>query len=591
MQPDEPSVVEEPADETEAPLLPDASAWVATDAQGNSIDPDEGLYPSPEERQGKKVAIFYFLWHGCHGYDRPTNYNRVVAPSASDVRSPYDIQKLLDSNPSAPALGDYGVMHHWGEPYLGYYVSDDEWVIRKHAQMLSDAGVDAIFFDVTNGFHYLPVVRNLAEIYTSMRAQGNKTPQFAFLLNSSVANMSTELWEALYSAGQFQDLWFCWDGKPLMLANPDEVPEGIRGHFTLRRSWFLFNKASSDGWFGSGEDKWPWGAWYPQQAGRHNGKNECVSVMPATHPTSGIGRSYDVSTGTEPPVPTPGKGIYFKKQFERAMDLDPQLIFFTGWNEWTAQRQRESSCPPPYFVDQYNHEFSRDIEPLNGDFGDNYYYMMADFIRKFKGAGPLPAFGQRKSISIDGDFSDWDGVSARWADDMGDICHRDWFGWGRLGQLTNDTGRNDIILTKVVNDGACLYFYVKTASDLSPCTDERWMQLFLRVNGAAKNWEGYDFVVNRTVPAPGRSLLEKSDGGWAWKEAAEVKFAVTGNEMEIAVPFYYLGIKDAGNFTIDFKWVDNAAAGGDIQTCMRDGDSAPNGRFRYRYKFLKQSKV
>ena len=61
--------------------------------------------------------------------------------------------------------------------------------------------------------------------------------------------------------------------------------------------------------------------------------------------------------------------------------------------------------------------------------------------------------------------------------------------------------------------------------------------------------------------------------------------------MEIAVPFYYLGIKDAGNFTIDFKWVDNAAAGGDIQTCMRDGDSAPNGRFRYRYKFLKQSKV
>ncbi|MCF0173079.1 MAG: hypothetical protein HUJ91_05045 [Bacteroidales bacterium] len=57
------------------------------------------------------------------------------------------------------------------------------------------------------------------------------------------------------------------------------------------------------------------------------------------------------------------------------------------------------------------------------------------------------------------------------------------------------------------------------------------------------------------------------------------------NRIEIAIPLKDLGITDAKSFSVDFKWVDNAASGGDIQTCMRDGDSAPDGRFRYRYKF------
>ena len=577
----------EPDPQDDTPLLPDPFCWVATDAQGNSIDPDLGLYPDPAARKDRTVAVFYFLWHGCHGYDRPANNNRVVPPTASDVNSPFDIQKLLDQNPSDPALGGYGLMHHWGEPYLGYYVSDDEWVIRKHAQMLSDAGVDAIFFDATNGFHYLPVVRKLASVYTQMRAQGNKTPQFAFLLNTNVSKMARTLWNEIYSTGEFMPLWFQWMGKPLLLANPAEVPDNIRDKFTLRQSWFIYNNPNTDAWFGNGEDKWPWGGWYPQQAGRHNGRNEWTFVMPATHPISNMGRSYDVATGSEPLHPSPEKGIYFKSQFERAMGLDPQIIFFTGWNEWTAQRQKPDVCPAPYFVDQYNHEFSRDIEPLNGGFGDNYYYMMADFIRKFKGASRLPVFNQRKKIAIDGSFADWAGVAARWADDQGDVFHRNWFGWGRIGQYVNDSGRNDIVLVKTVNDARNIYFYVKTASELTPCTDPQWMQLFLRVSGKGKNWEGYDFAVNRSGVSEGSALLEKSAGGWAWEKVSAVRFAASGCEMEIAIPLEDLGIKDADSFTLDFKFVDNAAGDGDIQTCMRDGDSAPDGRFRYRYKFLK----
>ena len=569
----------------ESSEAPNPYSWIAVDGEGNSIDPDVGAYPDVTDRGDRYVAAFYFLWHGCHGYDRGANNNEVVPPTASDTQSPYDIQKLLDANPANPALGGIGVMHHWGEPYLGYYVSNDDWVIRKHAQMLVDAGVDAVFFDVTNGYHYIPVALNLAKVYTQMRSEGNKTPQFAFLLNGNVPKVAEALYNEIYSKNLYQDLWFKWQGKPVMLANPSEVPASIKDKFTLRHSWFLWNDAGADAWFGDGEDKWPWGGWYPQQAGKHDGKNEFVSVMPATHPTSNIGRSYDVVSNSQPRVTDSGKGIYFKKQLYKALDLNPKIMFFTGWNEWTAQRQSPANCPAPYFVDQYNHEFSRDIEPLNGDFGDNYYYIMADFIRRFKGTKRLPTFSDKVSVNVDGNFSEWASVAAKWGDDKGDTFHRDHYGWGSVGQYVNNTGRNDILVSKVVNDGTNLYFYVKTASEISPCTDKQWMQLFLRVGEPKASWEGYNFAVNRTVSSSGSSTLEKCDGGWKWSKVSDVKFAVKGSEMELSVPLASLGISDTGKFSVDFKWVDNAAADGDIQTCMRDGDSAPNGRFRYRYKF------
>ena len=54
---------------------PNPFSWVAVDDQGNSIDPDSGDYPDVAYRKERTVAIFYFLWHGCHGYDRGANNN------------------------------------------------------------------------------------------------------------------------------------------------------------------------------------------------------------------------------------------------------------------------------------------------------------------------------------------------------------------------------------------------------------------------------------------------------------------------------------------------------------------------------------
>ena len=237
-----------------------------------------------------------------------------------------------------------------------------------------------------------------------------------------------------------------------------------------------------------------------------------------------------------------------------------------------------------YFVDQYNEEYSRDIEPMKGGFGDNYYYQMSQFIRRYKGITPRSVYKKSPEIKINGDMQKWKTVKAGYTDDKGDIVHRSHPGWGRIKNYNNNSGRNDILRSKVASDGKQLYFYVRTADPVSPYTDSAWMRLFIEVNGLkAPSWEGFQYVVNNHVKNATTTILEKSSEGWYWQKVAEINYVVKGNEMEIAIPLSCLGITDNKSFTIDFKWIDNAVTNGDIMECIDYGDSAPNGRFKYRF--------
>ena len=69
--------------------------------------------------------------------------------------------------------------------------------------------------------------------------------------------------------------------------------------------------------------------------------------------------------------PDPAVGKNYAQQWERAFELDPPFVFITGWNEWVAGRWEIG--PNQYaFVDQFNQEYSRDVEPCRGMHFDNY---------------------------------------------------------------------------------------------------------------------------------------------------------------------------------------------------------------------------
>ncbi len=289
------------------------SRLYAVDALGRKLPSDADCGPI---REGKYVGVFYFLWHGEH-----------------EPSGPWDLSKILKE--PEPAFGPPGAFHHWAEPELGYYRSSDPYVFEVHAQWLAAARVDTIIVDVTNGHSYLKNVEILCETWSRLRRNGNPTPQIAFLAHTDEARVVEELYEGIYQKEEYRDLWFRWLGKPLVLAGEEGLDSSIRDFFTFRKSW-AWSRAP---WFGDGRGKWTWLDDTPQAPGlSEDGKIEQISVSVAQHATTNKGRSF--SAGHEPSVEDqrPDRGIYFAEQWACALEVDPDFIFITGWNEWVAQR-------------------------------------------------------------------------------------------------------------------------------------------------------------------------------------------------------------------------------------------------------------
>lgn len=685
-----------------------SDTWVATDGLGRSLPSQTQVGPP---RTDRCVGIFYFLWLGRHGEAGPFDISKIRAA---------DPQAM--SKPDSPLWGAMHAPHHWGESVFGYYVSDDEAVIRKHAQMLADAQVDVVIFDVTNGFTYPESYRALLHAFSEVRRDGGRTPQIAFLCPfGNPKAVVTDLWRNLYAPGLAPDLWFRWKGKPLILADPDyfsgeseetgkggvpvpltaghslgqsftaakpfrsvggsfptwrtrgasltltlshDGPDGMRittrrfenvkdngwvslefdpplaagsyyleangpggsigwwsdpadtlplgeafaegkpvaGDRTLRlnpsegpddeiRNFFTFRKPQPDYFQGPTQpDMWSWLEISPQHVFTNSaGENEMMSVGVAQNAVEhrlgsmseagAKGRSFhdgakDISVGAVE------RGLNFAEQWERALKVDPEFVFITGWNEWIAGRFDEfcGVKEPVMFVDQFDQEHSRDVEPMKGGHGDNYYYQMVSAIRRYKGARAVPPV-RSEPIQVDGDFNDWREVTPEFRDNIGDPVHRDHAGWGTAGVYQNSSGRNDIVAAKVSADGENVYFYVRTREPLTPATDPNWMQLYIDADqNSTDGWLGYDFLMKQG------GVSKHAGGGYVWGPPTPVEFRMTGNEMEISISRKSLGLK-SGPFTLDFKWADNLQQTGDWSDFTLSGDVAPNDRFNYRAVF------
>ncbi|MBO5042019.1 MAG: hypothetical protein J6D87_03550 [Clostridia bacterium] len=75
-------------------------------------------------------------------------------------------------------------------------------------------------------------------------------------------------------------------------------------------------------------------------------------------------------------------------------EIRPKIVTLSWWNEWTAQRlQLEDG--EYVFVDNYNREYSRDIEPMEGGHGDQYYKWMIEYISAYKGHLTCPVLVEK----------------------------------------------------------------------------------------------------------------------------------------------------------------------------------------------------
>ena len=322
-----------------------------------------------------------------------------------------------------------------------------------------------------------------------------------------------------------------------------------------------------------------------------------VSVAAAQHPTTNMGKSY--SNGKQPAASKqqPEKGIYFTEQWTRALQLDPQFVLVTQWNEWMAQRFLSNGSDSflgktlpsgeTYFVDVYSAEYSRDIAPMKGGYGDNYYYLLADYIRQFKGARENPVITKTQTVNVK-DFSTINSSGTVYYDDLYDTMHRDHPGSASSQNYhyKDTSGRNDFEEVRVASDANNIYFYVRTVDNITSPEGTNWMNLMLNIDANYKTgWHGYDYLVNR-VRVGNKATIERFDasGKYELEYVADAEISYSGKEMVIGIS--RSSIRIPGNsFTVDFKFADNIPEEDDIMLFIDKGDVAPNNRFNYRYIF------
>jgi hypothetical protein len=553
---------------------------------------DTGSYGSTGE---KYIGLFYFLWQGEHG--------------DSGI---FDLQKIIDqvgveaaASTKCGKYGPVGAMHWFAEPLYGYYYANDQWVHRKHAELLTQANIDFLYFDVTNGYSYLHNAKKLMECLHELNEQGFDAPQVVFYTHSNAAGVIREVYNNIYKANVYPDTWFCINGKPVIIGPMDA---NINDFFVMKQDQWPNEASKKNGWPWM-DFQWPArlyksaydfdGAAISVSVAQHSGTVAFSdSSLYNNHTNRGRSfwadkRSNDTILNTryeewkaDPSLTN--KGLNFQAQFDRAIDSDAMYILVTGWNEWVAQRQNTGN-DRIWFVDTSSMEFSRDTEMMRGGYFDNYYIQLAYNVQKAKGSAPVVVQDARNPIDVAGDFAQWDKVSFTYHDAKGDTVDRNATGFGRT-KYKNESGRNDIVASKVTLDTKNVYFYVETAEAITAYDNKSsWMKLYVDIDSNGNTgWYGYDFIINNEIKSDGTTTVAKyngADGKYSFENIGEVSYKVEGNKLMIAVPQALLGMADRyQEFCFQFKWADSDTTYDEMEDFYCDGDMAPLGRMNYVFQ-------
>ena len=587
------------------PVQPDT--WVFTDGLGRtSLTFTEVGAP----RENKTLAMFYWTWHtGGFLNDEPVNlqqYSELYPEAMRDYHN---------------AIWQGTSSYWWNESIYGFYSGEDPWVLRKQAELLTNAGVDVIFTDNTNGDHTWYAAYNaLLKTWDDAMTDGMETPKLSFMLpfwDQNYTNMQvSSIYQDIFRTGKYQNLWYYLDGKPMLMAikasfNPNNSPleKEISNFFTFRAGEPSYVASSPD------IKSWGWLSMYPQaqhfasSKDKANGIVEQITVGIAMNHNYALkelaamsgdniaGRSY---TSTYPDryekegAEASKWGYNFAEQWNYALQVDPSVVFVTGWNEFRVGRyetwpENSPAAVTNAFPDQYNDEFSRDIEPTKGALKDHYYYQLVNFVRQYKGCNPIPTPSAKTTIDLSAGQEQWKAVEPYYGAYIGNTEHRDHAGYGDL-VYTETSGRNDIIGAQVARDDEFVYFNVECAADITPYTDKLWMTLYIDSDQQNQGWETFEYVINKSAASAETVVLEKFTGnGYETTKVADCAYVLDGRYLTIKVAKSDLALA-GDDFTINFSWTDNVhdegdydKFSGDIMDFYISGDVAPGARFKYSY--------
>ena len=313
------------------------------------------------------VGIFYFLWMGEHGDEGVYDLEKIRVKYGENAKN----ANYVDPATGKKIYGSVGAHHWWGEPLYGYYYSSDEWVMRKHIELLTNAGVDFLYLDTTNAVTYSSNAVKLMQIIHEYNEMGYNPPKIVFYTNTNTINTMQTIYNTIYAKNVYPDTWFYVDGKPCIVGDSTQATSrgdqqklaALQEYFTIKESQWPNDYANP-----LKDNAWPWMSFaWPQ--GIHNDANgnpSAISVSIAQHSGSvcfsdsslyfnhqtekNRGRSYAGQSrmmeyrrkfDTNPEISY--DGLNYQCQWDVALENDVTFVLVTGWNEWVAQRQPGSN--------------------------------------------------------------------------------------------------------------------------------------------------------------------------------------------------------------------------------------------------------
>ena len=563
---------------------------VGIDKLGRSFDAS-----LPKTDKDRQVGIFYFLTLGQHlgeHSDKIYDTSKILA-----MENGLDLMFSLDAYDES--IAPSGVGYFWGEPLYGYYNSGDVWVIRRHLQLLSSAGVDYLCFDVTNAVTYDAVYPLIMREICALKEQGwDNVPEVVFYTHAYSTNIVNKLYNSIYAKGLYKEAWYYYKGKPLIIAynkigvdkkatddnnyKPEKLSDEILDFFSFKRPEWPSE-------YNTYKDSLPWIEWqYPAPV-----HNDVINVAVAAHPalpmstslTRGalnFGRGWSVTE--EKNITADAEfGTYFQSCWNTAIKEDPDMVFVTGWNEWVASKFEYDG--EFALVDLCNDEFSRDAEMMKGGYEDNFYMQLCKNIKEYKSEKLEDTRVKSAEISIPmiEDTTEWNKVKSVFKSVGRDNTPRASIGAIPSIKYTQDAARNNIYEIRVTENETHLLFYIKTDDVIAQREDgdTGWMNIFIGTGELElKGWCGYEYVINRKASG-GKTTVDKLNADFSGETAGEGTYFMSGNILQVKIPKEALGIE--GNANIYFKVADGIEHPDNITDYYVSGRSLPMGRLSYRY--------
>jgi len=587
---------------------------VATDKYGRKVP-----VCNPQEDNGIYVGVFYSAWLGYHMTAKESG-------NGKDIFCVDELEKLGDNSPLYEVNHEKSptnCFHFASEPLFGYYSMKDPWVVNRHIEMLTMSGIDYLMFDTTNRRTYPEAVDLVLATLRKYKSQGWKVPHVSFYTNTWSKTTITDLYNRLYlGKPEYNDLWlrFKGDDRPVIVGVSTENAGGSdmyeeKEAVDVNSDMYKYYNFFESQWPCKRRNEkkgFPWiMTWDTAPFPNENGNiatsviQHCWESVFASSQYNSASRGYYGEDNNAPDGKNPDwkKGDNLEWQINSAREWiklgKVKNMIITGWNEWMAIKNPwgspsygenvgtdDRTKKHIYFVDSYNAEFSRDMEP-GKVYGDGFYMQLLRHVREIK-YGKATAFKTEKiKIKNLSDLSVWDSIKTEYADFEGDAMARDGENAVNIPHsYVDNSNRNDIASIKVAHDESNLYFAVKTMEDVTEHEngDNGWMNIMFGVTENENAFMGFNYIINRHPNKTGKTSIEKcvANGEYKWQMVAEAEYAKVGNVMVYKIPLSAVGLGDK-NLTFTFKVTDNVFKPEEEMSYYIYGDSAPIGRMAFAY--------